>query len=246
MDRRIEFVAARQRDRRSPYVLYRVMAVLLIAIIPLSMVAAGSSVLPGDVVVTEIVQTQLPGWLAPLIVVANILGEAPVMIGIAFVLAAWMLTQGHRGTALLVAASTFGQVANLALKYLLESPRPSETLVRVTEQANGFGFPSGHVMGTTVFVGVLLYVVGAHVSSAVRLRVLQTGLLALPLLMGIARVDTGAHWPSDVLGAWIWGTLATLALIVAAHHFALRPLPVPRTIASHPYIIGNAGQRGPR
>jgi hypothetical protein len=35
------------------------------------------------------------------------------------------------------------------------------------------------------------------------------------LLTGLARVRVGAHWPSDIYGAWLW-TLPTLLLLTVA------------------------------
>jgi membrane-associated phospholipid phosphatase len=31
-------------------------------------------------------------------------------------------------------------------------------------------------------------------------------------IAGIARIRVGAHWPSDILGAWLWTTAALLIL----------------------------------
>jgi undecaprenyl-diphosphatase len=192
------------------------LAALIVVAMPLSLLAAGTSVLPGDVGLTQIVQQDMPGWLSPLFAAANLLGKAPFMLAIALALAAGLLLGGHRTPAVIVAMTSLAQGANALLKLLFASPRPEESLVRVSEHANGFGFPSGHVMGTTVLAGALIYVVGSLVPDRVLRRALQSGLVCAPLVMGVARVDAGAHWPSDVLGAWLWGAAATLAIVLVA------------------------------
>jgi undecaprenyl-diphosphatase len=189
---------------------------------PLSLLAAGTTVLPGDVGLTQFVQRTTPGWLEPILACANLLGEAPFMLTIALAVAAGLLLGGHRTPALIVATASLAQGANALLKLLFASPRPEESLVRVSEQTSGFGFPSGHVMGTTVLAGALIYVVGTMISNRVHRRVVQAGLLLAPLAMGVARVEIGAHWPSDVLGGWLWGAATALAIVVVAR----RPVPI--------------------
>ena len=44
-------------------------------------------------------------------------------------------------------------------------------------------------------------------------RWVQAGSLAIIGLMGLQRVYVGAHWPSDVLGAYLWGGAMLFALV---------------------------------
>ena len=223
--------AAGVADARPVFIISnRIVAFLLALVVPLSFVAAGTSVLPGDVEISRFVQTQLPGVFDPLVVAFNILGEAPVTIAVALVAAGGLLLKGHRRPALIVAAATLAQAANVVLKLMLESPRPTSSLVQVSEQTTGFGFPSGHTMGTTVLALVLLYVATTLMADGLRRRLVQAGLLLAPLMTGIARIETGAHWPSDVLGAWLWGSLAAIAIVT----FAQRPWNVLTLPATRP------------
>lgn len=55
-------------------------------------------------------------------------------------------------------------------------------------------------------------------------RVAVTACLALILLTGYGRIYVGAHWPSDVLGGWLWGaTLLTAAVHVVRLVMRRRP-----------------------
>ncbi len=151
-----------------------------------------------------------------MVAAGNVIGSSPAMISIALIVTLGLLSRGHRQPALLVAGAMLAQVANVGLKLTLESPRPTSSLVNVSEQAGGFGFPSGHTMGTTALALVLFYVATRLMTPGIMRRLVQSVLLFLPLMTGVARVETGAHWPSDVLGAWIWGTLAAIAVVTLA------------------------------
>ncbi len=213
MNRRIEHSRVIYRNQFSPNRLILIVTGLLLAVLPLSFIAAGKSVLPGDVATATYIQSNLPAALNPLIVVANLLGEAPFIIGISLAVATMLVLRGHRQLATIVAMACFAQAANVALKLTLESPRPTGSLIQVSEHAGGFGFPSGHTMSTTVLALVLFYVATTLMASGIRRRIVQSVLLMTPVLMGVARIETGAHWPSDVVGAWLWGALAAIAII---------------------------------
>ena len=210
-----------------------IVVILLAIVLPLSLVAAGTSVLPGDVALTRFVQGNLPEVLEPMVAAGNLIGSSPAMISIALVVTISLLSRGHRQPALLVVGAMLAQAANVALKLTLESPRPNSSLVQVSEQASGYGFPSGHTMGTTALALVLLYVATKLMVAGVKRRLVQSMLLFVPLMTGIARIETGAHWPSDVLGAWIWGTLAAIAVVALAQRPWNRfSLPVARPASS--------------
>ena len=69
-------------------------------------------------------------------------------------------------------------------------------------------FPSGHVLASTAFFGVLIFV---------RRRV-GLACLPIPIVVGLSRMYLGAHYLSDVVCAAVLGLLC--ALVVA--HFFLR------------------------
>jgi undecaprenyl-diphosphatase len=210
---RVVMLSRANRERMALPVPGWIVGLLLAVVLPLSMFAAGTSVLPGDVAVTRFVQADLPAAFEPLVIAGNVLGMAPTLIAIATVVAVSLLARGHRQMAVVVASASVAQVANVMLKTTLESPRPSGSLVQVSENASGFGFPSGHTMGTTVIALVIFYVVTRLMPLGFKRRLLQAAILFVPFMTGIARIETGAHWPSDVLGAWLWGTLAAIAII---------------------------------
>jgi undecaprenyl-diphosphatase len=121
--------------------------------------------------------------------------------------------------ALLVLATVVARSPNALLKGAVGSPRPTEDLVRITEHANGLGFPSGHAMGAMLFYGTLFYLAGRLIHPPAARLAVQALSVAAILAIGLARVYTGAHWPSDVLGGYLWG-LVILTVLLAGYQAA--------------------------
>lgn len=94
---------------------------------------------------------------------------------------------------------------NGIVKYLVNRPRPTSSLVDVYSNLSDKSFPSGHTMIYTVIFGYLLYLSITKGKNKIKKRLL-TALLFLPIvLVGISRVYLGAHWPSDVIGGYLFG-----------------------------------------
>jgi membrane-associated phospholipid phosphatase len=169
--------------------------------------------LPGDVSVARVVQATVPGpgWAEAVTGLARM--PMPLALGTLLFLVVWW--QGSVRAAL-VAVAAFAVIWMIGepIKALVQRPRPSPLLVHVVGSPHGFGFPStfGTLWGATWLPMLVI---------AWRRRQTPDGLLvaavaASALVVGAAaRVTLGAHWPSDLLGAYlialaVW-TLATRA-----------------------------------
>ena len=90
------------------------------------------------------------------------------------------------------------------IKLIVGRPRPNASLVEVFRAAGGQSFPSGHVMSYIAFWG-LLFTFGVILFDGRRWW--RIALLVVSgffvVMVGPSRVYLGAHWASDVLGAYL-------------------------------------------
>ncbi len=99
------------------------------------------------------------------------------------------------------------------LKLIVNRPRPTPDLVRVFQAEAGNSFPSGHAFFAMAFWGLLAYFACTRLQRRSLRWLALSGLVMIILLIGTSRVYLGAHWPSDVLGGYVIGTLLLAALI---------------------------------
>jgi len=101
-------------------------------------------------------------------------------------------------------ASLPATVLTHGIKDVLDLARPFAVLGDQVHVIGPFlkagSFPSGHT--TTAFVVATVLIAGLESTLARR------WVLALALLVGMARVAVGAHWPMDVLGGIVCGWLS--------------------------------------
>lgn len=175
--------------------------------------AVANLYIPGDVAVATTVQSvDFPGRS----LVSEALyrgGLAPLFWLIALGIAVLLFWRGHRLAAAFVVAAAVTRLTAVLIKEIVQRPRPSPLEVSVSEQAAGYSFPSSHVFAAAALLGFLIYLAHEFIPNARARIVTQSTLLSLIALMGVQRVYTGAHWPTDVLAAWLWGGVAVFALV---------------------------------
>jgi membrane-associated phospholipid phosphatase len=107
-------------------------------------------------------------------------------------------------------ATIFTPVVNVIVKDYIRRPRPTVDLVNVFGVLNSYSFPSGHVMFYVGFFGFIWFLVYTLLKRSWRRTALLWILGILIALVGASRIYLGQHWPSDVLGAYLLGTLTLL------------------------------------
>ena len=182
----------------------------------LSLVAAGDNVLPGDVGLARAVQDLDFTGIDRLERLGYFLGSPLGIYSVGLPLIALLALARDLPGILLVIVALALRSTNPWIKELIESPRPTPDLVRVAGNATGdpgsYGFPSGHVMGTVLLYGAILYLADVHIQRPRLRRAIQAVAGLAILITALSRIYSGAHWPSDVLGGLLWGGLLLFAI----------------------------------
>ncbi len=161
-----------------------------------------------DVTITRAVQAFSPDWFGALMVALSWIGFAPQAYAITLLILVFLYASGLKWE---TAAAFCGVISSAALgfgiKVLIDRPRPSADLVNVISQLQDNSFPSGHVLFFTVFFGFVLFLAYALFKHSWRRTLLLAVLGALVALIGLSRIYLGQHWASDVIAAYLLGSV---------------------------------------
>lgn len=180
-------------------------AIALAAFAVLAALAHGYAYFAWDLSLARAIQSiDFPGWAA-LMKYASVFGNGAMpwalTIATALVFFAWRRRSEAVGIVLSVAG---GSLVNNVVKLLVGRPRPAADLVGFSYASRETSFPSGHVTFYVCFFGFLFFAAFALLPRETQVRRVALALLSLPvLLVGLSRVTLRAHWPSDVLGAYL-------------------------------------------
>lgn len=170
-----------------------------------------------------VVEQRVPGLRdSTLTVVADLLTYLGSEVGIAIfaaVLVFWVWVQWRDR---LLAAVLVGWMAATAalivgVKHLVDRVRPAAWAVAGPLDTSP-AFPSGHTLGTTVFLGLLAGVIALRFRSRWVRVAAVAGWMVGSLGVGASRVYLGYHWTTDVVAGLVMGVgvLAVTAVVVEA------------------------------
>ncbi len=168
-----------------------------------------------DLLISRAVQSVSALWFGALMYDLSWLGFAPQSYAISVLALLILLVSGLKWEAVVTAVGLAGSGILVAgIKILVERQRPSANLIHVLAQLHDYSFPSGHVLMFTAFYGFLLFLTYTLLKRSWWRTLLLLVLGGLVALIGLSRVYEGEHWPSDVLGAYLVGSLWLTALIL--------------------------------
>jgi membrane-associated phospholipid phosphatase len=202
-----------RRFRTFIFQVYLVGAVVLFAV--LAFLASNDDHFQIDLVITRAVQSFDHPWFSVLMHAISWPGNAPYPIFIILGVGILFYLSGLSWEGLMAVIAGGGvQAVNLALKIIIGRPRPADDLVSIILEATGYSFPSGHVMFYSGFFGFLIFLLFTLFKTS-PLRLLSIGFLALLIiLVGPSRIFLGVHWASDVLAAYLLGSVSLGAIVL--------------------------------
>lgn len=154
---------------------------------------------------------RLPSWVRPIMLLATLLGQPPITVGLAAGIIGFAVARGNELFFWLgvIAIATF--TISSVMKIWLRRARPDNEYVR-NMIIHTYSFPSGHAAGSVVCFSLLAYVAAA-IYTPLTIAVIA-GIIITCFLIGVSRIYLGAHYPSDVVGGWIVGGVGVLAMII--------------------------------
>ena len=173
--------------------------------------AAVFPVWPGDMAGLAAVQDWQQPALGGLFRAAAFLGWMPVAVCLVAMTVVLLLSLRRRADAVLLLLLSLPMALAPLLKLPVGRPRPE---YGITESLTlSLSYPSGHAAFATLFGGFLIYLVWQGGGRAWLRYGLSGGLLLLVLLIGLSRLYLGVHWPSDVVGGYLYGVVALAGVI---------------------------------
>jgi undecaprenyl-diphosphatase len=140
-------------------------------------------------------------------------GKTVVWFVIMAAVAGWLLWRRLRRLAIFVVVTAVGSsVLNNLVKLVVHRARPH--LSDPVAIASGKSFPSGHAQAAIVGYGVLLAVFLPIIGRRWR-PVAVIVATVLVLAIGFSRIALGVHYLSDVIGAYLIGTVWLIGMISA-------------------------------
>jgi membrane-associated phospholipid phosphatase len=160
-----------------------------------------------DLTITRAVQSYHGAIFDRVMFYISWIGFFPQSLFFGIVPSALLFFTGLRWEAVvtLFAACSAG-VATL-VKLIVHRPRPSVDLVHVFREIPNSGFPSGHVLTFTALCGFFAFLAYTLLKRSWERTGLMIVYSVLGVLMGLSRIYQGQHWFSDVMGAYLLGSL---------------------------------------
>jgi len=141
-------------------------------------------------------------------------GSGPQLVAITALILLLIYSFGlHWESVMALVAASFSTGINLMVKDLIRRPRPTSNLVNVFSKLTDSSFPSGHVMFYIGFYGFIGFLAFSLLKPSLKRSLLLAFFGGLVVLIGASRIYLGQHWASDVLGAYLLGSLTLEAYI---------------------------------
>ena len=178
----------------------------------LSILVHTSPILTGEEAVLEAVRKMEIPLLNQLCMSLDCLGNRSVIIASVVALSAVLWVRGRRWEAIACLLIIPLELMTLGLRELIDRPRPM--LPALTPMPESAGFPSGTTLHAVLFFGFIAYLCHVYVRPGKLRLLLQASLVLMIAAVSFSRVYVGVHWPTDILGGWLYGGFYLWVIVV--------------------------------
>ena len=199
-------------------------ALSLVTLLGLAFLAQGNKYFSWDLAVTRWVQSHRSGFLDTFFSDVSWPGFPPQGNYITTAIILFFIVKKWFKEALAeFAAAVLEVVVGYGFKFWVNRPRPPADLIHVVHrglEGGKFSFPAGHVESYVAIFGFLAIVLFLKMRATVWRKMIITLLILLIVLVGPSRVYMGEHWTSDVIGAYLVGTVVLGAVYIGYNWMA--------------------------
>ena len=214
-----------------------------IAVTVLGFYIAGHMRNPEDITVARDVQATNWGPVAYSFAFFSWIGDAKGAVLEIVIFVAVLIF--NRRTWLIAAGGVGSGVWYAAVSHLLIRPRPAvPDVLRVTEHPGASSFPSGHTIFIVTVTVVLMLCFGYRFLPRAWRVAGWAAVVLIVFANAIARVYTGAHWPSDVLAGLLIGA-GWMCLLMSSVWVSRRVLDQPTSALSSTPAMRAAARAAP-
>ncbi len=180
--------------------------VLLVSVLSLTALIEAGTTSAFDTAVIHAVQSDKSVTMQAFMEGITTLGTFVGVVAILILAGIWLWhRRAYPALKELLAVALVSFVTEVVVKVLVHRARPVSWL-GIHEP--GYSFPSGHAIMSFVIAVELVLIL----HRLGRLRLWKAAvLLGLAAAVGISRIYLGVHWPTDVIGSWLMGSVIILA-----------------------------------
>lgn len=211
--------------------------VVLALFLALAAAAHNSAVFPIDLSVSAwLRQLNATSIGRPITFLGDLQGPVGAAIAYVVVLSALIICRFFLEALCLAVAGLGAELTDVVVNGIVARPRPTGDISHTLANLGAHSFPSGHTANCVGLYGFILYLTALAVGTQPARSRWRPWLIAVQVIcvvfilnVGVSRVVEEQHWPSDVVGAYMLGSLFLLLGIALYHVLAQREVGV----ASH-------------
>lgn len=167
-----------------------------------------------DAAITQLIYSWRSPTLTYIMMEVTTLGSGTHILIMSLVGIIFLIKKHKKESILFSLALIMGILINMALKMLIQRPRPMEDPLIIEKMSS---FPSGHSMNAFIFFSLLSYF-SYHFFKNKKITIAITIFsIVCILLVGISRVYLGVHHPSDVLAGYMAGFWWFITVLLIEH-----------------------------
>ena len=193
--------------------------ICLMVFIIITWIVSSGRELAFDTVICEWFYSLRTPWLTEAVKGITFMGNTKTIVAICILLLVVPLVKGKSGWQItkkfgipVAVVAIVGSAINKTIKHIMVRPRPDVSL-HLIEQG-GWSFPSGHSISGLLLYGFMVWLLRRYFEDRRIVNIATVVLTILWVGIGLSRIYLGVHYPTDVLGGWLLGTVVMIAAIV--------------------------------